>query len=177
MDKVIRQCPQTTTFLKRKESRSGIEPRSFHLPAQSLTARPNRLATEPSNWDHSTSVSGWGRSEPNNPKWLKGFEPLAFHCVTFRRTINTTPQKPAGRTFVTPLYLPPPPLQKIQVSHIFKSANKQTNKQTNRLTKTNEQKQTNNQSTRQRRLLAKRLTEQDVKKADKGKSIGLNSVL
>ena len=29
MDKVIGQCPQTTTFLKRKESRSGIEPRSF----------------------------------------------------------------------------------------------------------------------------------------------------
>ena len=25
--------PQTTTFLKRKESRSGIEPRSFRLPA------------------------------------------------------------------------------------------------------------------------------------------------
>ena len=24
---------QSTTFLKRKESRSGIEPRSFHLPA------------------------------------------------------------------------------------------------------------------------------------------------
>ena len=33
MDKVTRQCPQTTTFLKRKVSRSGIEPRSFHLPA------------------------------------------------------------------------------------------------------------------------------------------------
>ena len=33
MDKVTRQCPQTTTFLKRKESRSGIEPRSFRLPA------------------------------------------------------------------------------------------------------------------------------------------------
>ena len=31
--KVTRQCPQTTTFLKRKESRSGIEPRSFRLPA------------------------------------------------------------------------------------------------------------------------------------------------
>ena len=29
MDKVTRQCTQTTTFLKRKESRSGIEPRSF----------------------------------------------------------------------------------------------------------------------------------------------------
>ena len=32
-DKVTRECPQTTTFLKRKESRSGIEPRSFRLPA------------------------------------------------------------------------------------------------------------------------------------------------
>ena len=28
----VRQCPQTTTFLKKKESRSGIEPRSFRLP-------------------------------------------------------------------------------------------------------------------------------------------------
>ena len=29
-DKVTRQCPQTTTFLKRKESRSGgTEPRPF----------------------------------------------------------------------------------------------------------------------------------------------------
>ena len=27
------QCPQITTFLKRKESRSGFEPRSFRLPA------------------------------------------------------------------------------------------------------------------------------------------------
>ena len=33
MDKVTGQCPQTTTFSKRKESRSGIEPRSFRLPA------------------------------------------------------------------------------------------------------------------------------------------------
>ena len=32
-DNVTRQSPQTTTFLKRKESRSGIEPRSFRLPA------------------------------------------------------------------------------------------------------------------------------------------------
>ena len=32
-DKVTGQCPQTTTFLKRKESRSGIEQRSFRLPA------------------------------------------------------------------------------------------------------------------------------------------------
>ena len=33
MDKITRQCPQTTTFLKRKESWSGIKPRSFRLPA------------------------------------------------------------------------------------------------------------------------------------------------
>ena len=32
-------------LLKRKESRSGIEPRSFRLPAYRLTARPNRLST------------------------------------------------------------------------------------------------------------------------------------
>ena len=31
--KVTRQCPQTTTFLKRRESRSGFEPRSLCLPA------------------------------------------------------------------------------------------------------------------------------------------------
>ena len=38
MDKFTGECPQTTTFLKRKESRSGIEPRSFRLPAKRLTA-------------------------------------------------------------------------------------------------------------------------------------------
>ena len=44
-DKVTRQCPQTTTLLKRKQSRSGIEPRSFRrLLAYCLTARPNRLS-------------------------------------------------------------------------------------------------------------------------------------
>ena len=32
-DKVTRQCPQTITFLKREESRSGIEPKPFCLPA------------------------------------------------------------------------------------------------------------------------------------------------
>ena len=31
-DKVTRQCPQITTFLKRRESRSGIEPSPFCLP-------------------------------------------------------------------------------------------------------------------------------------------------
>ena len=42
-DKATRQCPQTTTFLKRKESGSGMEPRSFRLPAYRLTAGPHRL--------------------------------------------------------------------------------------------------------------------------------------
>ena len=33
-DKITRQCPQTTTVLKRKGNRSGIEPGgSFRLPA------------------------------------------------------------------------------------------------------------------------------------------------
>ena len=32
-DKVTRQSPQTTTVLKRKESRSGFEPRSLCVPA------------------------------------------------------------------------------------------------------------------------------------------------
>ena len=45
MDKVTRQCPQTTTFLNRIESRSGFEPRSFRLPALCLTARPNQLTS------------------------------------------------------------------------------------------------------------------------------------
>ena len=31
-DRVTRQCPQTTTFLKGMESRSGTEPRPFCLP-------------------------------------------------------------------------------------------------------------------------------------------------
>ena len=49
MEKVTRQCPQTT-FLKRKESRSGIELRSFRLPAYRLTARPNRLSRAHTHW-------------------------------------------------------------------------------------------------------------------------------
>ena len=32
-DKVTRQCPQTTTFLKREENQSGFEPRPLFLPA------------------------------------------------------------------------------------------------------------------------------------------------
>ena len=42
-DKVTRQCRQTTIILKRKESRSGIEPTSFCLMAKRLTAKPNQL--------------------------------------------------------------------------------------------------------------------------------------
>ena len=42
-EKVTRQCPQTTAFIKREESRSRIEPRSFCLTAKRLAAGPNRL--------------------------------------------------------------------------------------------------------------------------------------
>ena len=41
-DTVTRQCLQTTTFLKRKESRSGSEP-SLFCSVTSHTARPNLL--------------------------------------------------------------------------------------------------------------------------------------
>ena len=41
-DKVARQCPQTTTFSKWKDSQSRIEPRPFCLPAQHLTAGLNQ---------------------------------------------------------------------------------------------------------------------------------------
>ena len=53
MDKVTRQCPQTTTFMKRKESRSGIEPRSFRF------LQPNALPL-----GHTGSQ---GRSSGNDP--------------------------------------------------------------------------------------------------------------
>ena len=43
-DKVTRQCPQTTTFLNKRESRSRIESRLFCLPAWYLTSGPNQLA-------------------------------------------------------------------------------------------------------------------------------------
>ena len=39
-DEVTRQCPQTTTFLMRKESRSGIEPRPLGPSAYQPNALP-----------------------------------------------------------------------------------------------------------------------------------------
>ena len=68
-DKVTRQCPQTTTLLKIKESRSRFEPRSFRLPARRLTTRPNRLTAAHvhlSGLQHSnpgSSTSPWPRRE------------------------------------------------------------------------------------------------------------------
>ena len=43
MDKVTRRCRQTTTFLKRQESRSGIEPRSLRLHLQPNALPPAAL--------------------------------------------------------------------------------------------------------------------------------------
>ena len=44
-DKVTRRCPQTTTFMKRRESRSENEHKPFCLPVYRLTARPNGLTS------------------------------------------------------------------------------------------------------------------------------------
>ena len=57
-DKVTRQCPQTITFLTRRESRSSIEPRSFCLPALCLTARPKQLKTDWSFWIRIYTLEG-----------------------------------------------------------------------------------------------------------------------
>ena len=46
MDTVTRQCPQTTTFFKRKESRSGIEPEVLPLTSLTPYRRPNRLTND-----------------------------------------------------------------------------------------------------------------------------------
>ena len=43
-DKVTRQCPQTTTFVKREESRTGIEPEVLEITSR--TAGPNRLTRQ-----------------------------------------------------------------------------------------------------------------------------------
>ena len=43
-DKATRQSPQTTTFLKKKESRSGIEPRPFCLSAKQTPYHEAKLA-------------------------------------------------------------------------------------------------------------------------------------
>ena len=65
MDKVTRQCPQTTAFLKRKESRSGIELRSFRLPTLPL----GQTGSQNVNW----------KAEALN--WLTG--PLADCCLWY----------------------------------------------------------------------------------------------
>ena len=91
-DKVTRQCPQTTTFFKRKESRSGIEPRSFRLPAYRLTARPN---LSPSNFFSTPQLSSTS--------------PLPTTTTT--TTTTTTPRSKLLLQILSYhiLHLPPPP--------------------------------------------------------------------
>ena len=79
MDKVTRQCPQTTTFLKRKESRSGIEPWSYYaLPETSwfsVALRPQRrvggLLGTGTEWERGERVKGstaeTARKRPERP--------------------------------------------------------------------------------------------------------------
>ena len=68
-DRVTRRCPQTITFLKRRESRSGIEQRSFCLPAE-LTpyrwANPAHRGAQDGHVDFHTAPELWtcGRGAP-----------------------------------------------------------------------------------------------------------------
>ena len=79
MDKVTRQCPQTTTVLKRKESRSSIEPRSLCLPAYRLTASPNRL-------------SEWIRTDlPRHHDWSTREREITLVISPFKRYQATRP--------------------------------------------------------------------------------------
>ena len=54
---IATRCPQTTIFLKRKESRSGVEPRSFRLPALSPFLIGRLFVREPS-WEYSANLNG-----------------------------------------------------------------------------------------------------------------------
>ncbi len=68
MAKVTGQCPQTTTFLKWKESRSGIEPRSFRLPRRASPEIYPLSETEPNfptlpTYQFSRPTGGCGREK------------------------------------------------------------------------------------------------------------------
>ena len=53
MDKVARQCPQTTTFLKRKESQSSIEPSpSTYKPNALPLGQTGSRGMEGGEWDY-----------------------------------------------------------------------------------------------------------------------------
>ena len=109
-DKVTRQYPQTTTFLKKKESRSGIEPGSFRLTAYRLTARPNRLTSRSFRWGMSFVGFYFGtRSTPHSEhRFLapSSRKDVVTQCSEF----GSTPVLPPS-TQKTPVILP-----KVQVS-------------------------------------------------------------
>ena len=66
------QCPQTTTFLKRKESRSGIE------PAKRLTTGPNRLTKSRSAWDELFKGTAPPPPPPTHPRPPPPTHPWCF---------------------------------------------------------------------------------------------------
>ena len=123
-DKVTRQCPQITTFLKRKESRSEIDPEALLLTqSKSLTAGPNRLTTHAEQSHHlierpqdPSDLSPLGKSTPS-PSFLQS---------------DLCPPPPAPQACfsrpTTPLPLPLPPscphflhLSSTTASHSFSS--------------------------------------------------------
>ena len=102
-DKVTRQCSQTATFLKRKESRSSLEPRSFRLPAlYRHTARPNRLSI--SAWQSGVShnyvviIPSCRRRRGQAPEWGWPCPPPPLCCacpppdLSIHQATSTLPQ-------------------------------------------------------------------------------------
>ena len=79
-DKVTRQCPQTTTVLKRKESRSGIEPGSFRLPAY----RALPLGQTGSRW----VLSAYGTYSARQDQDLTG---SSFLCIDMELLTRSSP--------------------------------------------------------------------------------------
>ena len=124
-DKVTRQCPQITTFLKRKENRSEIDPEALLLTqSKSLTAGPNRLTTHAEQSHHLIE-------RPRDPSDLS---PLgkSTSSPSFLQSDLRTPPPPRPTAYfsrpTTPLPLPLPPscpyfhhLSSTTASHSFSS--------------------------------------------------------
>ena len=119
-DKVTRQCPQTNFWRERKAKVSGIELRSFCLPAWCLTAKPAPLTSESvvfpryciCSWSvcrlrmqqSGRSVSVWSR---RNKRWSVRIESCVPRSVTLRNScsVNTSKQQPVSTATSAPCSL------------------------------------------------------------------------
>ena len=82
-DKVTRQCPQTTTFLKRKEGRSGIEPRPLCLPAYNALPLGQNGSEQPLTRSFKRSAKKHPASTTRARRHLKP-EPVRTNCPCAR---------------------------------------------------------------------------------------------